>query len=172
MPSDFLFPDLCSCEFSPPGLVHISKEQATGIVAAAIPALSQKALEIAPGHGRQVCQLLFAVQPVPAGVLLLLCMPSFWDLDSQLTCLHKENTLSQGAPSRLQVGPLPRTCVGMFGGHLEDAVVHDDACWACISRAGDICTKGILGHTAPVCAAGVISLCPYFLSLVWCSAGL
>lgn len=43
------------------------------------PLSSLKALEVARAHGRQLCQLLFVVQPVPAGVLLLLPrLLSFW----------------------------------------------------------------------------------------------
>jgi hypothetical protein len=120
---------------------------------------SRKALEAACAHGRQVCQLLFVVQPVPAGVLLLPCVPSFWALDSQLTYLHKQNTPSPRSALSALCGSLPRTHVWMFGGPASPGLVT-------------LVLKGVLGHTVPVCAAGPTSLCPYFLSLVWCRAGL
>lgn len=56
------------------------------------PASSRKALEVARAHGRQLCQLLLVVRPVPAGALLLLRLRSFWALEFRLPCLHKQNT--------------------------------------------------------------------------------
>lgn len=71
------------------------------------PASSRKALEVARAHGRQLCQLLFVVQPVPAGALLLLRLLSFWALEFRLPCLHKQNT----SPPR---STLPGLCGSSF----------------------------------------------------------
>lgn len=93
--------DLWSSEFFPVEPAHSGDEQAPGTQPTDLPLSSLKALEVARAHGRQLCQLLFVVQPVPAGEAAAAALPPvLLGLDSRLTCLYKQNTYHpQGVPS-------------------------------------------------------------------------
>lgn len=97
---------------------------------------SRKTVEVMHAHGRRVCQFLFVVQPVPAGMLLLPCILSFWDLDSQLTCLYKQDTSPPRIPflDEPQRFPFIRHMVCIWG-YLEGIAVCGNGRQACDSWA-------------------------------------
>lgn len=92
------------------------------------PLSSPKALEVARAHGRQLCQLLFVVRPVPAGVRLLPRLLSFWAWILS-SCVYTNRTHHpQGVPPPDSVFPLLRLHTVIFDRQLEDTTHHD--AWA------------------------------------------